>query len=517
MTACLIILLGISIGVIIQPFIEDPWLRRTLNQIFGVALLCALGFGGRALWRWPPRIYWLILLAAALAVPFVLFAHAFGQFNLFSLLFHMEFGTEGSTLAGLGDSIGVAILCCGLFALSVLWLWNWAGPPRWFLPAMLAVMIVINPAARFVFSYLSTPELEDTLTGELRRPAPTSPDLTPDIVLIYLEGVERGLGDTARFGSAYDVMTRLEPRAVTFTNVAEIAGTDWSIAGLAATLCGLPLLPNGLRFRNNFAGQTAFLSDHTCLTDIWQDMGYQMAFLKGTDKEFAGFNHFLGSHGFDTITDRAALRDRYPATEFDAASAGWTIDDQLLLDAARADYLTMVQDPAPLALVVETIGPHGATSYFSRECSDDGQAFGSADAVGATRCTLDAVDRFVTFIDENRQGRPTAVLFLSDHLNHAPQIAGALEYGNRRNTVTMLGLGYLPPMGQAGAVVDKAGSMIDVYPTLLTWLGMAGPDVRAGLGVSLFSDQPTLIEQFGREGLNARLIPNPALASAIWN
>lgn len=512
----LVVVWAICVAVIISPFIESGWIRKMMSMTFGIGLVVAVGLGGRAIWGRPRAALWPIFIVAAIAAPFVVFAHAFGNFNLFSLLFHIEFGTEGANLSGLGDSVGVAILGTGFFAASAYWFDNLVRPSKHVILAILAVIIAINPGVRFLASYASAAAIEEVLVQELRDPIIVTNPTPPDVIIIYLEGLERGFGDTARFGDAYQVVKDLTPRGLSLTNVDEIAGTDWSIAGLAATLCGLTLLPNGFRFRNNFTGQEAFLTGHTCLPDVLSEQGYALAFLKGTDKTFAGFDHFLGTHGFPEVIDRQAQISRYSAEEFARASSGWAIDDQMLLDTARTEYTALVGQSDPFALFVETIGPHGSTNYFSRNCTADGQSMSSADVAASVDCTLGQVAKFLTFVDENRAGRPTAVILMSDHLNHSPTLARTLPREDRRNTVMLLGLGFDSAVGAAGQTIDKYASMVDVYPTLLTWLGFGDRQVRGGLGVSLFSSEPTLIEQYGLEDFDRKLIPNPELSKEIW-
>ena len=105
---------------------------------------------------------------------------------------------------------------------------------------------------------------------------------------------------------------------------------------------------------------------------------------------------------------------------------------------------------------------------------------------------------------------------MSDHLNHSPTMARTMPREDRRNMILMMGLGFDGAYGGEGQSIDKYASMVDVYPTLLTWFGFADASVRGGLGVSMFSTEPTLMEQYGREELDRMLIPNLELSKEIW-
>jgi hypothetical protein len=59
--------------------------------------------------------------------------------------------------------------------------------------------------------------------------------------------------------------------------------------------------------------------------------------------------------------------------------------------------------------------------------------------------------------------------------------------------------------------------MIDVYPTLLVWLGFDAP--MAGLGRSLLGEaaEMTLVGQYGLDGLSAGLLNATDLVDFLWS
>lgn len=59
--------------------------------------------------------------------------------------------------------------------------------------------------------------------------------------------------------------------------------------------------------------------------------------------------------------------------------------------------------------------------------------------------------------------------------------------------------------------------MLDIYPTLLDWLGFSLPDGAAGLGRSLLAPSPqTLVAEAGIETVDAMLAGDAALSSLLW-
>jgi phosphoglycerol transferase len=105
----------------------------------------------------------------------------------------------------------------------------------------------------------------------------------------------------------------------------------------------------------------------------------------------------------------------------------------------------------------------------------------------------------------------TLVVVVSDHLAMKSEVWTELNAHKRMNFLAILGLDR--PTGS----IEKQGTMIDVYPTLLEALGLELPDHQAGLGVSLLSDRPTLAETLGLNQLDEYITYDKALARRIWD
>ena len=64
--------------------------------------------------------------------------------------------------------------------------------------------------------------------------------------------------------------------------------------------------------------------------------------------------------------------------------------------------------------------------------------------------------------------------------------------------------------------IRRDATMLDVFPTILEALGFTLNDHRAGLGASLLSEKPTLVDVHGIETLNERLREETALQHRLW-
>ncbi|MDE6635518.1 MAG: hypothetical protein K2K09_02800, partial [Lachnospiraceae bacterium] len=71
---------------------------------------------------------------------------------------------------------------------------------------------------------------------------------------------------------------------------------------------------------------------------------------------------------------------------------------------------------------------------------------------------------------------------------------------------------YFTIINPADSLEDKATyrrfSTLDIYPTSVAALGAQIEGNRLGLGVNLFSEEPTLVEEMGLSELNIELLKN---------
>jgi hypothetical protein len=506
-------LIFVSLIVLYNPGLDS---METIQPAIAV-LLVSLYLGGRTVWARPPKLIWLPIIAALVAIPFVILSRAFGSFLVMSLVFHAQFGIEGADFVGFGQEIfdGVLYVCLvllGAYALS-----NLLSQQKAFYSLATVVLIVLNPLTWYLVEYGKNQSIESDLHLQLSEAELAPPAVLPDIIYVYLEGLERGFENSNVFGDIYAPLKPYEEMGVTFTGLHEINGTGWSLAGTVATQCGVPLVPTGLRAYKNLDEKANFMPSRACLTDLTARLGYQNSYVMGGSQNFGGFDHFFSAHNFDNIVDMNAVSERRDPDEIEAATISWHLDDEMMLIEARDLYEAKKTQDAPMLMMILTYGPHGTTSGLSRGCSTSGRAELAPDISSAIACTLKDVVPFIDHLIENRRDRPTIVVLGSDHLNHDPGMSETVALSDRRNTLIMFSLGMSDPLVPPGTRIDRPASMVDVFPTILAYAGLASPNVRAGLGRSMFGELPTIMEEKGLSRFDSELFPNPLLSKAIWD
>lgn len=262
-----------------------PWMAPDKPGIaFLLFIIAAFLLIGRALWRPRPWAFWLIVAAALLLVPAVALSRSFRRIDMLAIVFHKEFGMQGATLAGLGTPILQAVLCALAMVLIFLGLsifGRWRG---WHFAVSALAVLAVNP----VVQYLAVSQLNATVPSDLVRhlaePKLRSADpqaVLPDVLMVYMESTDRQFADPAVWGDVYAPLNAFAKRGVSFTRVGQIAGTGWSLAGLVATNCAVPILPRGPLYRTNFEDIEEFMPELTCLGDVLAERGYRSAFVVG--------------------------------------------------------------------------------------------------------------------------------------------------------------------------------------------------------------------------------------------
>lgn len=499
----------LAVWVLARPH-KKPY---TLGLLSLFLLLIGLAVAGSAVWVRPPAMLLPLLLAALVLMPVWVIARGFGRVDLMAIAIHAALGMKGGTLKGYENEILSSLVVVSVATLGIWGLHALTDTGPWVLGAGTLVLVALNPLVRDGVGRLLRPRVRAELSARLLPPSPlTRPETLPDIVVIYLEGTDRRFLDTGTFGDLAAPLRQMEAESLSLTGIGQAAGTGWSLAGMVASLAGVPVLPHGLRGHNKLGGVARFMPEVQALGDVLRPHGYAMEYIVGGDPRFAGLDAFYLTHGIGVI-GRDEQIAMHPDDHVVAARIDRVLDDQMTFDSARLRHAALSESGAPLLLVVETIGPHGRSGYLSRRATPDGNGTKSKDWRAVVGSLVDETMAFVADLRAAharlRGERPLRLVILSDHLSHNVNLPRCKPEFAGRNLALLVG-------GEVGRI-DRAGAMFDVYPTLLEWLGFAGPGAVGNLGRSLLSPGPTLVEEYGAETLDRMLTADAALAARLWS
>ncbi len=413
-----------------------------------------------------------------------------------AVFYHLQTGLEGGDVSQYYPLIGGSLAGLVVLGLALRWLVRHLRPllyyrNRWADPVALGLILLsvgFNPMLRDLTRYLGGALLIEQRTEGFAEPGTLTPPPQPkNLILIYLESVERTYFDPGRFPGLMTELPALEAGALHFTNMGQTIGASFTIGGMVAGQCGVPLLLSGAE---NSMQVSSFLAGATCLGDVLKEAGYRTAYMGGSSIEFAGKGSFYTSHGYDDVTGLEALRSRLP----DPAYLGpWGLQDDTLFDLARARIDELAAADGPFAFTMLTLDTHHPVGHAdtNRACADLSYEDGSNKMLTSAQCADRLAGAFVRALKDSPLAANTVIAVASDHLAMVNAATSRLSTGPRTNLFFVY-----DPDQPAPRAIDRSATTLDIGATLLSLLGFDAP--KLGFGVNLLGDAPTLDEAEGR-------------------
>ncbi|XKH60219.1 sulfatase-like hydrolase/transferase [Halomonas sediminis] len=456
----------------------------------------------RKVWPWSlvPLVLWGL---------YVYLAASFGNVDLGAVFFHLQAGM--SEHGGSGRTVAAVLYTLSMVALlfSVTWLvrrdQRWRRTERF----LALVLLAANPLLYGLGQRSASIVTDDGAWLERRYTPPvlSEQENPPNLLLMYLESIERTYADE-RFGEAYTSLDKLGETGVVFEGVRQMDNTGWTMAGMIASQCGVPLMPAGLLHDSQFEPLSKVVPGVDCLGDLLAERGYQLSYLGGASTQFAGKGLFYRGHGFDRVQGKEELEPQLDDPEY---TNSWGIYDDSLYDITVEEIRRLAAKDGPWGLVNLSITGHAPSGYPTRACRERQGEFDSQDILYSVECSSWLARNLIERLQAEGLLDNTLVVLMSDHLTMRVSVWDELVTMERDNTLIMLSDDLEP------ARIQRESSMLDVFPTLLDALGFAPEEGRAGLGVSLLRDSPaTLVEKHGLDVVNERLQEETALQQRLW-
>lgn len=435
-------------------------------------------------------------------------------------LYHLQADMEG---AGVGDFKGAiaVFLALAVLSLSALLL----PRVRWFrMQANGGVVLAVFGAALLATAVASPlggdalrlyqqlrPVDYSAVAAEYARPA--QPIRRPrNIVWIYGESLERTYLDPKAFPGLMPNLTRLAAQGIDVRDLGQVEGTGWTIAGMVASMCGVPLT-TAPGDENSLGRMDNFLPEADCLGDLLHRQGYGTHFIGGADAAFAGKGAFLRSHGFQDVKDLAWFR----AQGVDQAHfSQWGVHDDVLLDEAWNSFERLSRASAeggkPFLLTTLTMDTHHPAGHLPRSCAGQKYAsrYGDVGLLDAIKCSDRLVGALVDRIRNSPWADDTLVVVSSDHLAMPNDLSEVLAGMQRENLLLFLGSDIAPRR-----IAASRASTLDTGATVLQLLE---PSIRSlGFGRSLLapsaSPSASAAARTGEAGEYPRYL---AYARSLW-
>lgn len=257
----------------------------------------------------------------------------------------------------------------------------------------------------------------------------------PNLVYIYAESLERTYFDERTFPKLAPELNEIKNNALDFSNTEQLPGTEYTIAGMVASQCGIPLFAP---FDGNASSSlSTFYPQNVCLGDILKSSGYQNYFYQGASLSFAGKDLFLSSHGFDHMYGFKELAGVVKDPKY---RNDWGWYDDTVLEVVFDKYLELAQKNQPFSLFALTVDTHHPDGFISRSCQRKSYPFDGKEnkSFAAVACGQEHIARLIEKIRATPYFKNTIIVVSSDHLAMNNTAYKYLNQHDRRDLFFML-------------------------------------------------------------------------------
>jgi len=314
-----------------------------------------------------------------------------------------------------------------------------------------------------------------------------------NLVYLYLESLERTYLDDTLFPGLTPNLKALEEKYMTFADIQQLPGTGWTIAGMTASQCGVPLVTktgtNAGGEGNSMSGMPKFLPGAICIGDILKNIGYHLTYVGGAKLSFAGKGKFYKTHGFDLVHGKSELTNKLKPGKY---VSPWGLYDDTLFPHT-INLLANPEIREPFGLFLLTLDTHNPNGLPSASCKGFEYKDGSNSMLNAVHCSDHLVGKLIEKIQSLEIAKNTLIVIASDHLALRNTATDMLNRGHRRNLFIAI-----DPTSAESRLIDKPGSIFDVGVTTLNMIGVEISEL--GFGRNLLSDSKTLVESQSSPG-----------------
>lgn len=328
------------------------------------------------------------------------------------------------------------------------------------------------------------------------------PSVKKNIIYLYLEQFERTYFNESLFPGLTPNLKRLEKEAVTFTNIQSPKATNWTIAGMVASQCGIPLFVPDYR-GNSMSGMDKFLPLANCVSDIYSKNGYSLHYLGGSNLDFAGKGSFYRSHGFQSVE---GLDELIKIVDEKTYLSPWGLFDDTLYSLIERKVSSLNNSSKPFGVFSLTLDTHHPNGYISESCEDLIYQDGKNPILNSIHCADFMAARFIESLRSSELYSNTTIVVSSDHLALRNSAKSILEQGDRKNLFLIF------DSKLDHRIISKPGSVFDIAPTVLNAMGSHVKGL--GFGRNLFHESSLMESQLSIEEIIDR---NKERILALWS
>ena len=350
----------------------------------------------------------------------------------------------------------------------------------------------------------TTIESNDFYTKEYIEPDSVKIEFSEkrNLILIFLESVEYNFQDSANGGTLPqnlipEITEYIKTEQSFIPGGTQIIGTGWTMADVVAKTCGIPLMfspRNPVHPTKN----GKLIPGATCLTDILHQHGYTTVVSKGADLSFSAMRAFVNTHQVNEGYGRDEYLQRWEINP--NVLNEWGVSDSAHYALIKQHIERISAAGKPWAIWTITLNTHMPYGASDPNCHIPDNATNKENILSSIRCTSRQLDKFIQWAKTQEWYDNTTIAVMGDHATMAPKhVIGFLK------PQTHYWLNFFIHSARTPMTNKREFTSLDMFPTILEAMGAKIQGDALGLGRSLYSWAPTLIEKYGLDSLNTQL------------
>jgi phosphoglycerol transferase len=299
----------------------------------------------------------------------------------------------------------------------------------------------------------------------------TAPKNNKNIILIYIESLEIGFSNKEIYNK--NLILDIDNITGEKLKLVQAAGVSWSLAGMTASQCSVPLKPI---YGNLMDKKEGFLPGLMCFGDVLKKYGYEQYYIVGSDIKFAGTDKLFSNHGYQYLYGMDEFKELGVHRE-EFNGWGYGLHDDILLLEAKKIIKKAQNNNKPFNINIFMVDTHAPEGVASPRCTVDEKLLGFR---GAFMCSSRLLGNFIEDLKKDGLLDNTIVILMGDHnfMNNEKQ---AMYFPEPRFV-------YFKILNNEKKVTRDILTHFDVAPTILDELGVLNNNDKSfGLGISIFS------------------------------
>jgi arylsulfatase A-like enzyme len=236
-----------------------------------------------------------------------------------------------------------------------------------------------------------------------------------NLVWIYMESLEHVYWDPKVFPGLTPNLNRLRKHGLAFSGFETFSGANYTMAGLFASQCGVPLFTSAFTGLDRVAGNNTDVSTFhpkiACFGDVLHKAGYTQIYMGGAPIQFSNKGLFFKLHGYDQALGLEQLEAQAGGK---LSESGWGLYDNVLFKLALDRYRELETWRKPFNLSVLTLDTHPPDGRPSPGCPR--YAANGNSMLQAVHCTDHLLGKFIDALSKEPDWKDTVVVIMSDHL-----------------------------------------------------------------------------------------------------